>query len=242
MRLSRLPFIVGALVAPLFASTPFAAAQGAAPAEGVYSAAQAKRGRVIVENHCTACHGDDLAGLEGPALVGGNFMLNWEPRDVGALFRKIRDTMPTGAITSVTDDEKLDTVAYLLQQNGFSAGAAELTHDLDALARIRMSRDAGPIALRTGSFIRVTGCLAQDDGKAWRLTGATEPQPAAASPQKPVESTSAGNHTVELLNVFPEPSAHKSHQVVVSGLLVQKDSTLSVNVMSLEMISSTCER
>src|SRR6185503_20778547 len=55
-----------------------AAQQSAAPAGGVYSAAQANRGRLVVEANCSACRGDDLLGLEGPALVGNAFMLKWE--------------------------------------------------------------------------------------------------------------------------------------------------------------------
>lgn len=248
MRLSRLQFAASSLaIVSLFFLVPFAAAQapgvaqGGATANGVYSAAQAERGRVIAQNHCAACHGDDLSGLEGPALIGGTFMLKWEPRDVGTLFRKVRDTMPTGAVSSLTDAEKLDTVAYLLRQNGFSAGAAELTKDVDALARIRMARGAGPITLRTGSFVRVTGCLSQGDNKKWRLTRATEPQPAATSPEKAVENGPSGNETVQLLNVFPDPSAHDGHKVDVSGLLVREDAGLSVNVMSLVTIDPSCE-
>src|SRR5215210_2855663 len=104
MRLSRLLLAGSLATVSLLVTAPFAAAQapavsqGAATANGVFSAAQAERGRVIVQNHCAACHGDDLAGLEGPALVGNTFMLKWEPRDVGTLFRKVRDTMPTGAV------------------------------------------------------------------------------------------------------------------------------------------------
>src|SRR4051812_24572282 len=217
MRLSGLRIAVALATVSLLATASFAGAQapavaqGAATAHGVFSAAQAERGRLIVQNNCAACHGDDLAGLEGPALVGSTFMLKWEPRDVGTLFRKVRDTMPTGAVTSLTDAEKLDTIAYLLQQNGFSAGADELTQDVDALTRIRMARGAGPITLRTGSLVRVTGCLSQADNKKWRLTRAPDPQPAAASPQTPVATGPLGTQTVQLLNVFPDPSKYSGH-------------------------------
>jgi mono/diheme cytochrome c family protein len=226
----------------LLAARVFAAPQSPAPAGGVYSAAQATRGRAVVESHCSACHGDDLTGLEGPALVGNAFMLKWEQRNLDALFRKIRDTMPSGAVTSVSDDEKIDAMAYMLQQNGFAEGTTELSADVDKLARIPMSRTTGPPTLRTGSLVQVIGCLSQGEGNAWLLTRATEPQPAAASAsQVSPENTAPGTETVRLLSVFPDPSPHKGHKMKAGGLLVKDAAGASVNVMTLEMISPTCE-
>jgi quinoprotein glucose dehydrogenase len=230
------------------AARVMAGPQSAAPAAGVYSAAQASRGRIVIESHCSSCHGDDLAGLEGPALVGNAFMVKWEQGTLAALFQKIRDTMPSGAVTTVSEDEKIDAVAYLLQQNGFAEGATELTKDIDALARIPMSRTAGPPALRTGSLVQVIGCLSQGEGNAWVLTRATEPQSAAAAAataststtQDPPAGDNAGSGTVRLLSVFPDPSAHKGHKMKAGGLLVKDAAGLSVNVMTLEMISSSC--
>ena len=225
----------------LFAARLMAAQQSAAPAGGVYSAAQANRGRIVVEASCSACHGDDLLGLEGPALVGNAFMLKWEQRNLDALFRKIRDTMPTGAVTSISDDEKIDVVAYMLQRNGFAEGTTELTPDIDALARISMSRTVGPPTMRTGSLVQVTGCLSQGEGNAWVLTRATEPQAATATPQNSPDGGAPGTATVRLLSVFPDPSAHKGHKMKAGGLLVKDTAGMSVNVMTLDMISAACE-
>ena len=218
----------------LMATRLMAAPQSVAPAGGVYSAAQAARGRIVVETHCTSCHGDDLTGLEGPALVGNAFMLKWEQGNLAALFRKIRDTMPSGAVTSVSDDEKIDAVAYVLQQNGFAEGATELTKDIDALAGLPMSRTSGPITLRTGSLVQVIGCLSQGDAGGWMLTRATEPQPHAAAgstPASPPESDAPGSETVRLLSVFPDPSAHKGHKMKAGGLLVKDAAGLSENLI-----------
>ena len=49
-------------------------------------------------------------------------MLKWELNSVERLFHKIRDTMPEAGSSDVSDVEKLETVAYILQQNGFPAG------------------------------------------------------------------------------------------------------------------------
>jgi mono/diheme cytochrome c family protein len=224
----------------LMAARLMAAPQTAAPAGGVYSAAQANRGRLVIEANCSACHGDDLLGLEGPALVGNAFMLKWEQRNLDALFRKIRDTMPTGAVTSLSDDEKIDAVAYVLQQNGFAEGTMELAPDIDALAHIPMSRTTGPPAMRTGSLVQVTGCLSQGEGNTWVLTHATEPQAATATPQNSPANGAPGTGTVRLLSVFPDPLAHKGHTMKAGGLLVKDAAGVSVNVMTLDMISSSC--
>ena len=132
--------LIGIPLALLLVARLIAAAQDTQPATtGAYSPVQADRGRAIVQTHCSACHGADLTGVEAPALVGDSFMLKWESRNLEMLFGKIRDTMPAGAITSITDDDKIDVIAYLMQQNGYPEGAAELPHDADALARIQMS-------------------------------------------------------------------------------------------------------
>ena len=223
----------------LLAAQILAAPQGATPG-AVYSAAQAERGKKVVENHCVACHGDNLSGLEGPALIGNSFMVKWEPLDLGALFKDIRDTMPSGAVSSVTNEDKLDAIAYLLQQNGYSEGNVELTVNLEALSRIPLSRQTGPVTLRTGSLVRVTGCLAAGKDNAWMLTSAGVPRAAAAAASAKPADASPGDQTIQLLNVFPNPSAHTGHRMDVSGLLVRDGAGLSVNVLSLEMLAPSC--
>ena len=80
-------------------------------------------------------------------------MVKWEMQSVERLFHKIRDTMPEVGSTDVTDAEKLDTVAYILQQNGFPAGAAELTDKPGALAALRMMPRGGPSPPRPGALV-----------------------------------------------------------------------------------------
>ena len=146
MRLA-LAAIVAALTSTLFTVV---IAQNPPPIwAGVYTTAQAERGRAVVEAHCGECHQDDLSGGEGPALVGPTFMLKWEMNSVERLFHKIRDTMPEAGSSDVSDVEKLETVAYILQQNGFPAGATELTEASYARGPPHNpSRRAQPAALR----------------------------------------------------------------------------------------------
>ena len=41
--------------------------------QGVYSEAQAARGKEVFTSTCIRCHGPDLAGVTGPALKGDRF-------------------------------------------------------------------------------------------------------------------------------------------------------------------------
>ena len=94
---------------------------------------------MVVQNHCSECHHEDLSGGEGPALAGPTFMLKWETHTVERLFHKIRDTMPSVGDTDVTHQEKLDSVAFILQQNGFPGGQQGIDRDA---RRARVAADS----------------------------------------------------------------------------------------------------
>ena len=47
--------------------------------DGVYTAAQADRGRAVYESHCSRCHGEAAASRENP-LSGERFADHWEAR------------------------------------------------------------------------------------------------------------------------------------------------------------------
>jgi len=108
------------------------------PPQPTYTADQAQRGEMVVSAHCVECHGELLQGTEAPALKGDSFMKWLTGRDIGAAFIKIRDTMPVDLEDSVSETDKLDALAYLLQVNGVPEGDTELPPDLDALAKMRV--------------------------------------------------------------------------------------------------------
>src|SRR5262245_31567947 len=63
--------------------------------DGVYTEAQAARGKPAFETSCSRCHNNALIGSErGPALKGEGFFSHWENDTLDKLFTKIRDTMP----------------------------------------------------------------------------------------------------------------------------------------------------
>src|SRR5260221_521616 len=87
--------------------------------DGVYNQEQARRGRATYDARCAACHD---GGTMGPELWGDPFLEQWADRDVGAFFNRIRTTMPEDAPGSLSENEVLDVVAYVLQTNGFHPG------------------------------------------------------------------------------------------------------------------------
>jgi mono/diheme cytochrome c family protein len=221
-------------------------AQDSAPIwAGVFTAAQAERGRAVAQAHCTECHGEDLGGGEAPALVGSTFMVKWETHTVERLFHKIRDTMPTRASTDVSEREKLETVAYILQLNGFPAGTTELADADGALAAVRMIPRGGPAAPRAGALVQAIGCLREAAPSRWVLTESTDPQvttldPLSAEDKEPMAGVAPGTQTIELLSVFPRPTSLVQNTVIVKGLLIRTASSQRINVTSLELVHLQC--
>ena len=213
---------------------------------GVYTAAQAERGRMVIQNHCSECHHDDLSGGEGPALIGSTFMVKWEMQTVERLFHKIRDTMPEVGSTDVTDAQKLDTVAYILQQNGFPAGNVELTDANGALAALRMVPKSGSAPPRVGALVQAVGCLEPSAGNKWTLTRSSDPQvttrdPLSAADKQALSTAPPGSNTIELLSVYPSAELAKS-TVLVKGLFIKTASATRINVTSVELVRPDCSK
>src|SRR5262245_51329544 len=103
------------------------AGQATTVASGVYSAAQAARGKTLYEAQCLPCHGEMLEGVVGPPLTGADFMMNWGGHPVSDVVQKIQGTMPQQAPGTLTQAQALDLTAYVLQAGKFPAGQAELT-------------------------------------------------------------------------------------------------------------------
>jgi mono/diheme cytochrome c family protein len=211
--------------------------------DGVYTAAQADRGKAAYARHCSRCHGEDPANSRNP-LSGDRFAEHWESRTLADLFHRVRDTMPPGESSTVVASDKLDTVAYLLKQNGFPEGRAELPSDGDALATIQITGKGGPIPVRTGTLVRTTGCLELRDDREWELNNATEPERTALDTASKTtsrkDSPQSNARTIVLLNPFPSPTAHRGHRVAATGFLVRHADGDAVNVVSLEVLAPSC--
>ncbi len=104
---------------------------------GVYSADQAKRGEPLYAQHCSSCHGPDLAGGEqAPGLVGGDFAANWHELPLGQLFDRIRMTMPQHDPGSLSRQQVADILAFMLFKQAAPEGTAELPTQSEVLNTI----------------------------------------------------------------------------------------------------------
>ncbi|HUA22284.1 MAG TPA: cytochrome c [Bryobacteraceae bacterium] len=125
----------------LLCAAPVLRAQGGTSVwDGVYTAAQAARGKAGYGKSCSSCHGDALDGSGGqsPALAGKDFMMNWTGMTLGDLFDRIQSTMPADNPGSLKPADAADILAYMLQVNMFPAGQTELASDTAALKKIKI--------------------------------------------------------------------------------------------------------
>jgi mono/diheme cytochrome c family protein len=138
----KLRFVFGAAALIWMASlshSAIRAEQSKSVWDGVFSKEQAERGAATYKTSCSECHGNDLAG-DGfaPALIGSDFMGNWNDLSVGDLFERIRVSMPPSGPGSVTPAQKADIVAHILNSNKFPAGTTDIEPKTEVLKGIKI--------------------------------------------------------------------------------------------------------
>jgi mono/diheme cytochrome c family protein len=106
--------------------------------DGVYTQAQAARGAAAFAQHCASCHGGSLGGVgEAPALIGGQFISDFDGLTVAELFDRVRATMPMTYPGGLTREQYADILAFVMKSNGFPAGQYELDYRSEYLSDIR---------------------------------------------------------------------------------------------------------
>ena len=105
-------------------------AQGRSSQSGVYTEAQATRGKDTYLGMCQACH--TPASHTGPV-----FQNAWTGKTLWELFRYISENMPKMDPGSLSTEEYTQVTAYLLKLNGMPAGSDQLNPDSTALKSIR---------------------------------------------------------------------------------------------------------
>jgi S-disulfanyl-L-cysteine oxidoreductase SoxD len=114
--------------------------------DGVFTDAQAGRGRDAYQTSCEACHGDTLAGVDvAPSLTGGAFQGNWNGQSLGELVARARTTMPQNDPGTLSAATITDIVAFILKSNGYASGSTELPRDagLQRMIRFESVKPAG---------------------------------------------------------------------------------------------------
>ncbi len=115
------------------ALAPGLRAQENAAKAGVYTEAQATRGDGLYQDQCAACHGADLKGGGAPPLMGADFLAFWGKAPLSDLVDKISGTMPATTPGSLSPQQTVDIVGYMLKMGKFPAGTVELPTDAAAL-------------------------------------------------------------------------------------------------------------
>ncbi|HEX5000107.1 MAG TPA: cytochrome c [Terriglobia bacterium] len=221
---------------------------------GVYTAAQAERGKAQFAISCERCHGADLGGAPAttsgaaPSLKGARFTNSWDNKTVYDLYTKIRDTMPPNFGTTLTDENKLDVVAFLLESNSYPAGSEELKIDSELLDGITFLRKGAPRPTNIPNFsvVQVVGCLAQGPGQTWVLNHSSAPapsrdQPSTAAQLKAATSQPLGDETFRLVSVSRfKPDLHNGQKVEAKGLLYREGAENRINVTVMESVAPAC--
>ena len=114
------------------ASSSESAPAPAASAMASFTDGQADRGREVFRGQCTECHASS-------EFSDAQFKFKWSRRHAGSLFQMIQTQMPETAPGSLSDDETVNLVSYILRMNGFEPGDAELAADRAVLDGISLS-------------------------------------------------------------------------------------------------------
>lgn len=107
-----------------------------ATAAATFSDAQADRGRASFRASCTDCH-------YSSEFRDSHFKFKWSRRSAGNLYQLIQTSMPEDAPGSLSPEEAVDLLAYILRMNGFEPGQSEVPPDravLDGIS-LRSIRD-----------------------------------------------------------------------------------------------------
>lgn len=241
---------LAALTVAALAATPDASAQETSDDrvtvwDGIYTVAQAERGRAVYESSCAACHGPDLGGTsEARPLAGERFMQDWSEDNLDNLFGRIQRLMPYDDPGSLDEGEYVDSLAYILQFNAFPAGDSELA--ADRIAGIRVEGKDGPGPVPSFALVQVVGCLTAAESGDWTLTSSTRAvrarDPAASSPDdlQALDVQPLGDRTFELMSAYPDPAQHAGHKMEAKGFLIRNPAGDRINLSSLEMVSERC--
>lgn len=102
--------------------------------DGVYTKAQALRGKAVFDKSCASCHAIApkaavTSASPGPDLAGDEFLMHVGSKPAWGLAKTILDTMPNDFSMEMTEPIALNLTAYLLQVNKFPDGKTALTAD-----------------------------------------------------------------------------------------------------------------
>jgi mono/diheme cytochrome c family protein len=210
---------------------------------GVFTPAQADRGRTLYAANCAECHGGDLQGGEGAALRGEAFWAEWAEQSVNDLLVYVSKNMPFSEDGSragtLSPGTYADIVAHILNANEFPAGAGELT--AASAVGVQIIRKDGPGELPAATLAHVVGCLSprSADGS-WKLVKATRPTRPSADSGTVDRALPLGEREYALKFVLTPLTKFVGHRMSVTGLLLGAGGVDGINVSTIESIADSC--
>jgi cbb3-type cytochrome c oxidase subunit III len=210
---------------------------------GVYSNIQAQRGAKHYNNICANCH--EGGEPDADPLFGAEFIDRWREAPLAFLYGFISTNMPGDDAGNLSEATYVESIAFLLKENGYPAGSANLT--ATGMADILLVGQEGPQPLPPNSLVRVAGCL-EVEGDMVRLTQAapvtrvrtadeTTPEELAISLNAP-----AGTALHTLNNTAKFAAATLAGQKVqAKGVLAAQDGvSATINTLSLTTTGASC--
>lgn len=121
--------------APPPASSEVSSAAEPTTADGIFTAAQAARGKALFDETCSECH-------EVVDWTDAGFKGRWEDESVFQLWYYINDRMPYDDPWSLSRQQVTDVLTYILELNELPAGDQELGVDDDTIDDFWIAWDA----------------------------------------------------------------------------------------------------
>ena len=238
-----------------------AGAVSGAAGPGYYTPAQAKSGAVVYSGQCSQCHGVNLQGQSGPALVGAPFkQYVGKSGTAQSLYDFIHAQMPADKPGSLSQQQYLDVTAFLLSRNAYPAGdvalspanlaqvklgAGNVAAAPKGPAKVEIIRSTPPknkvfAKLPGNADVNVTDAMlagADSDKANWLLPGRTWDN-ARYSPLTQIDSTNVGSLVLTGIAQTGMTASFETTPIVVNGVMYATTPTVS-NVMKTMAIDAT---
>ncbi len=98
---------------------------------GVYTLAQAEKGEDVYYGTCVTCHPKGT-------YAGASFKANWGGRPLSDLYDWVKTKMPKSDPGSLTPNQSVQVMAYILQQNKMPPGPTPMPTDRNVLGTIKI--------------------------------------------------------------------------------------------------------
>jgi hypothetical protein len=208
--------------------------------DGVFTDAQAERGRGFYAENCATCHGADLRGRESKALTDKRFWVDWQETTVDYLLSQVSKNMPfseDGSLAGTLGESTyVDIVAHILKTNGFPAGARDLT--TASSTGVRIVPKEGSAELPGDALAHVVGCLSRS-GAEWQLTKATRPVRVLSSLKVQTDQP-LGDRTIALKFVLTSLQKYDGYKMSATGKLIGDGGSGGLNVTTVNPVTQAC--